>query len=167
MKAGHLDIELIPYLRGELAADERERVSHHLAQCASCRGDLEETRETIAALCAQISQPPEVDWRRYRAELRRKLDERSARRSGWSLPRLVPVAATAAVAGLAVFLTLRGVLPRSAPDEDIPPFEQTEIGSRLDLLQNYSVVENLDLFDDFEIVQHLDDLDGAGRVQEG
>jgi anti-sigma factor RsiW len=161
----HLDTELIPYLRGELAAQDVERLSRHLAQCAHCREDLEDTRRTLEALRAQAPEPPDVDWRRYRAELRRKLDARSARRWSWSVPRLIPVAATAAVAGLALLFTLRGgLLPTS---DDAPPFEQTEIGTHLELLRNYPVVENLDLFEDFEVVQSLDDLDERASVEEG
>ena len=163
MTAGHLDTELIPYIRDELAPADAERVARHLADCSLCRDELDAVRGTLAALRAEIPEPPEVDWRRYRAELRRKLEERSARRWVWSLPRLVPIAATAAVAGLALVLTLRGGLP-STPD-DPPPFEQAEIGTHLDLLRNYPVVENLDLFEDFEVVQNLDALDESSAEE--
>ena len=162
----HVETELIPYLRGELAAADRERVAQHLAGCAACQRQLDDTREILLALRAQAPQPPEPDWRRYRAELRGKLEERSTRRWSWSLPRLVPVAATAAVAGLALVFTLRAVLPHSSGDDDAVPFEQTEIASHLELLQNYSLVENLDLLDDLEVVQHLDDLDDSSPANE-
>jgi anti-sigma factor RsiW len=160
--SGHLDVELIPYLRDELAADELARASHHLEECAACRSQLDGVREILAALRAQPPEVAEIDWRRYRAELRHKLEERSRRRWSWSMPRLVPVAATAPIAGLALMLTVRGGIFGSA-DDDLPVFEQTAIGTHLDLLRNYSVVENLDLFEDFEVVQDLDDLSPVER----
>jgi len=153
----HLDVELIPYLRDELASDERTSVSRHLDECAACRSQLGEVRQTLAALRAQAPEAPEIDWRRYRSELRARLEQRSPRRWAWSMPSWVPVAATAAIAGLALVVTLRGGILGSA-DDDLPVFEQTAIGTHLDLLRNYSVVENLDLFEDFEVVQDLDDL---------
>ena len=78
------------------------------------------------------------------------------------MPRIVPVAAAAAIGGLALMLTLRGGM-FGAVDDDLPAFEQTAIGAHLDLLRNYSVVENLDLFEDFEVVQDLDDLSPVER----
>ena len=154
----HPETELIPYLRGELPAEDRAAVSRHLRDCETCRVSLEETRGALEALRAERPAPPEPDWRRYRVELRAKLAERSAPRWSWSLPRLVPIAATAAVAGLALVLMLRPGVPPPPSGEDLPPFQEVAIGSHLDLLRDYSVVENLDLLEDLDVVQDLDAL---------
>jgi len=156
MRSEHPETELIPYLREELAAPERERVARHLEDCARCRESLEGFRGILAALCLQAPEPPELDWLAYRVELRRKLEERSSRGSRWFVPRLVPVAATAAIAAL-VF-ALRGDFRRPTQGEDLPVFEQTAIGRHLDMLENLSAVENLDLLEDLDVVQDLDDL---------
>jgi hypothetical protein len=76
----------------------------------------------------------------------------------------VPVAATAAIAALALVFALRGDFRRPTQGEDLPVFEQTAIGRHLDLLENLSVVENLDLLEDLDVVQDLDDLP---QVNEG
>lgn len=154
----HPETELVPYLRGELRAEEQEAVSRHLQECATCRLSLEETRRVFEALRAGRPSPPEPDWRRYRAELRSKLAERSAPRWSWTAPRLLPIAATAAVAALALVLVLRPGTAPSPSGEDLPPFQEVVIGSHLDLLRDYSVVENLDLLEDLDVVQDLDAL---------
>jgi anti-sigma factor RsiW len=160
----HLGTELIPYLRGELAAEAADRALRHLSDCPACRDELERTREVLAQLGADVPEPPEIDWRRYRAELRTRLAERTERRSGFAFPRLVRIGAMVAVGGLALVLTFRTGLFRSAPGEDLPAFEQTAIGAHLELLSNYPVVENLDLLEDYEVVQ---DLDALSPVEEG
>jgi anti-sigma factor RsiW len=157
----HLETELIPYLRGELAAEELDRVARHLADCSRCRDELERTREVLAVLRTDMPEPPEIDWRRYRVELRTKLADRTARRWTFAVPRLVPIGAMAAIGGLALVLTVHSGLFRSAPGEDLPAFDQTAIGTHLELLSNYPVVENLDLFEDYEVVQDLDTLSPA------
>jgi len=160
----HCELALVPYLRGELAADERKLVDRHLASCTDCREALEGFRAVLAGLRAEPHEPPDVDWRRYRAELRAKREALDARGSRWALPRLVPVFATAAVAGVALFFTLRGTIRREGPGDELPIFEQTALGSRLDLLKQYDVVENLDLLEDLDLVQ---DLDEVAPVEQG
>ena len=164
MTAKHLEAELVPYIRGDLRGEERSRAESHLTECAACRDDLESTREVLRLLRAEATEPPEIDWRRYRAELRTKLAERDRRRWSFALPRLVPLGATIAIGVLALVVTLRGGIFRSSPGDDLPVFEQTAIGNHLDLLRDYRVVENLDLFEDFEIVQ---DLDALAPVEKG
>jgi anti-sigma factor RsiW len=153
----HPETELIPYLRGELHGEEEESVSRHLRECAICRGSLEEIRGALEALRAARPILPEPDWRRYRAELRRQLGARSAPRWSWRLPRLVPIAATAAVASIALVLVMRPSVPQSPAGEELP-FQEVAIGSHLDMLRDYSVAENLDLLEDLDVVQDLDAL---------
>jgi len=154
----HPETELIPYLRGDLREEEQESISRHLSDCATCRRSLEEIRTVLEGLRSERPALPEPDWRRYRAELRAKLAERSAPRWSWSMPRLVPLAATAAVAALALVLMLRPGAPPTPSGEDLPPFQEVAIGSHFDLLRDYSVVENLDLLEDLDVVQDLDAL---------
>ena len=160
----HCELALVPYLREELGAEERALVERHLGTCATCREALEEFRAVLGALRAEPHEPPEVDWRRYRAELRSRREARAARGWSWRMPRLLPVAATAAVAGVALLLTLRGGARHNAVGDDLPIFEQTALGSRLDLLKQYDVVENLDLLEDLDFVQ---DLDETAPVEQG
>jgi hypothetical protein len=42
--------------------------------------------------------------------------------------------------------------------------EETTIGRRLDLLQQYSVVERLDLLEEFDVIRNLDQV---AETQEG
>ena len=154
----HPETELIPYLRGDLHAEERESVSRHLQDCGACRASLEETRAVLEAMRAERPALPEPDWRRYRAELRARAAERSARRWSWRLPRLIPIAASAAAAALALVLMLRPSAPAPPVSEDLPAFQDAAIGSHLDLLRDYPVVENLDLLEDLDVVQDLDAL---------
>jgi len=160
----HCEPALVAYLRGELAVEERARVRDHLVACNDCRGALEAFRAVFDSLRAAPHEPPEIDWRRYRSELRAKHEARHGGVSTWSLPRLVPVFATAAVAGLALSFMLRGAVDHRGPGDDLPIFEQTALGSRLDLLKNYDVVENLDLLEDLDLAEAIDD---AAPVEQG
>ena len=169
MRTGeHCELALVPYLREELASEERAAVDRHLGACASCRDALEEFRAVLGALRAESHEPPEIDWHRYRTELRARREASAAQpwswSMSWSMPRLVPIAATAAVAGLALLFTLRGTVRHDTIGDDLPIFEQTALGSRLDLLKQYDVVENLDLLEDLDLVQ---DLDETAPVEEG
>src|SRR5204863_7679206 len=99
----HVDTALVPYLRGELPADERARVERHLEACESCRGaadDFRLLRERLVATPPPVAEP---HWGRYRAELRARLEpSRGRRRAAWLRP--VPVAMAAAMLA-AVVLT--------------------------------------------------------------
>jgi hypothetical protein len=73
------------------------------------------------------------------------------------MPRLVRALALAAVALLALVFTLRSGIRHDHAGDDLPVFEQTALGSRLELLKHYDVVDNLDLLEDLDLVQDLDD----------
>ena len=81
--ANHPETELGPYVRGELAPSERERVARHLEACPDCRQDAERVRALLTELGHSVPVAPAVNWGRYRAELRLKLDARRARRRAW------------------------------------------------------------------------------------
>ena len=76
--ARHPDTDLVPYLRGELPPAERERVARHLEECPDCKQDTELLRDLLGNLAHAIGEPPTVNWARYRAELREKLEARRA-----------------------------------------------------------------------------------------
>lgn len=153
MDSAHPEVDLLPYLRHELVAADRERVAAHLDACPPCRATLESYAAIVAALRAAPAEPPAVDWVRYRAELRRKLDARS--RVRLSSPRWVPISGAALAAAAALLLVLRIGSNHGGSEDPMPQFEQVALGSQLDLLQNISVVENLDLLEDLDVVQGL------------
>lgn len=157
----HPETELIPYLRGELPPPDRERVATHLEGCADCRRALEAFRGLLEELERSVPRPPEVHWGRYRAELRAKVEDRAraqARRWWWLRP--VPVALAAGLAGILLLFAVQSGLRQSRLD-DLTAFEETAIGSRLDLLQQLALVERLDLLEDFEVIRQLDRLSGT------
>src|SRR5689334_12146953 len=94
----HPETELIPFLRGELAPSDHDRVATHVAGCAECRGAIEESRIVLDALAARRAAPPTPDWGVYQAELRAKAAR--ARRRWWARP--LPTLAGAAVLSVAI-----------------------------------------------------------------
>src|SRR5215475_6855725 len=155
--ARHPETDLVPFLRGELPPAERERVERHLEECPDCRQDTDLLRDLLEHVARSIGRPPDVNWARYRAELREKLDARRAPRAWWW--RQVPMALSASVAGV---LLLVGVWTgyRMTGGEPLTP-EQASLGSELGLLQEYQVVEQLDLLEDLDVIRNLDGLDAA------
>ncbi len=170
MESKHPETELIPYLRGELASPERERLAGHLERCPDCRRAVEAFRELLDTLGRSRPAAPEVHWGRYRAELRAKLEGRLGRERGDRLGargrrwrRLVPATVAAGVAGAALFLALHGGLRQTGVGDDLTAFEETLIGSRLDLLQQYALLERLDLLEDLDEIRQLDQLSSTTR----
>lgn len=153
--AKHPDTELVPYLRGELPAADRERVARHLDECTDCRRDTEELRDLLGDLARSVEQPPAVNWARYRAELREKLEARRGRRVWWWRP--LPLAVSA---GLAAAVLLVAVWSGREVSTGADPFllEEASIGGQLGLLQEYRMVERLDLLEDLDVIRDLDGL---------
>jgi anti-sigma factor RsiW len=146
----HPETAFVPYLRGDLAPEERARVAAHLAECAACRGALADTGAVLTAL-AEAPAPPEPHWGRYAAELRGRLASRR-RVLAWR-KRALPLAAAGLAAALVV-LTLRPA-PVESP-ANLTPLEETALGARLDMLKHYEVVQRLDMLDDMDTVRQLD-----------
>src|ERR1700674_2484368 len=69
----HPETEIVPYLRGELSADERARVAAHLEGCARCREAAEASSAILLNLARVVDDVREPDWAEYRGELTRKL----------------------------------------------------------------------------------------------
>jgi anti-sigma factor RsiW len=153
----HPDTELTAFVAGALAPAERARVAAHLESCADCRQAVEESRAVLARLAAGGPVPPPIDWGRYGADLRARVQS-AARRSWWVRPMPAVLAAGAVTAVL--LLALHGLDRRPV---ELAAVEETMLGARLPLLQQYRVVERLDLLEDLDAIRHLDRLGNAGR----
>jgi anti-sigma factor RsiW len=155
MTTDHVDDRLLPFLRGELPEGERRVVELHLVGCPACRG----ARADVAAIATALSiaEPPPVDWKAFRTELRERLE----RRPGPARPdvpwwRLSVPAALAA--GLVAALLYAGVW--HSPTGDLGPeqvvLEQVALAERLGLIARFRLVERLDLLEDFDVIDRLD-----------
>jgi anti-sigma factor RsiW len=161
MDSRHPETELIAYLKDELAAPAREVVSRHLEGCAECRDTLAAFRGLLDGVAA-TSAPP-VHWARYRAELRTRLQARSEQRlsAWWRRPLPIAVSAGLAAAVLAIVVVGPSVWreerrPRIV--DGLSGFEEVVLGTRLDLLRQYPIVERLDLLEDLDVIRQLDGL---------
>ncbi len=163
MAETHPEIELIGHLRDELAPAERARIEIHLAGCAECRRTAGAFQAILSDLRA--SEPPAIHWGRWMAELRGRLEAERSRQPWWRRhPAAIAVAGAAAVALIALALPFSRALFEHPTSPDLVAFEEVSIGTRLDLLQQYQVVEHLDLLEDLDVISHLDRLE---REQEG
>ena len=176
----HPDTEIVPYLRGELSADERARVGAHLEGCAQCRESADASAAMLSNLARVVDDVGEPDWAEYRGELKRKLRARQAEsasvRGRWRwlredlrLPAAFgwPSAAlgAAAVAVLAIAIVMhRGAGSSTAPGVDQLELQQELSSADVGLLANYHVVEHLDLLENYDVIEHLDEL-GPGDLQ--
>lgn len=148
----HPETEIVAYARGELEPVERARIGAHLAACAECRAVSDSFRELLDALTISAPIPPPVDWVRYRADLRAKIAARSARRvPAWWQP--VPLAASAALAGVLIFLAV-GDLHRAKP-ADLGAVEEAVFGQRLEVVRQQTLLEKIDLFEDLDVIRDL------------
>jgi anti-sigma factor RsiW len=147
----HPDTELTGYVTDTLAPAERARVAAHLQACADCRRVVEDCRAVLTALAAGPTAPP-IDWGRYRAELRGRVQARG-RPPWWARP--LPAVLGAGVATAVLLLALHGSERRPV---ELAALEETMLGARLPLLRQYRVVERLDLLEDLEAVRQLDRL---------
>jgi anti-sigma factor RsiW len=144
---------LIGYVTGSLAEPERERVAAHLAACATCRRIVEESRAVLDGLAGGAGAPA-IECGRYQAELRARR-QAPGRSRWWARPLPALVAAGVATAGLV--LALQGF---HRPGE-LAPADESALGAKLPLLQQYRVVERLDLLEDLDAIRHLDRVGGA------
>jgi anti-sigma factor RsiW len=175
MAANHPETELIPYLRGELSADERARVAAHLEGCAECRESAEASSALLSSLAKVVDDVREPDWAVYRGELKRKLRAAQSGRRRWWADLRLPIAgwpsmamAAAAVAILAIAIVMhRGPRGVQAPGVDQLELQQELSSADVGLLANYHVVEHLDLLENYDVIEHLDELGpGPGQANE-
>lgn len=105
---------------GALQAAEMPAVEAHVAGCAGCRADLEESRALFATLLddpVRLAQPP-LAVSALRARVEARLDETSAPVFGAAVPRLLWAGVAAAlVVALVAAMALRGTAPAAVgPD---------------------------------------------------
>ena len=164
----HPETEIVPYLRGELSADERARVQAHLDECAQCRESAEASSAILSSLARAVDDLREPDWASYRSELRRKLHDaqpsRGLRGRWWTdfqrpMLRWPSMAiGAAAVAVLAIALVIHRGAGSRAPSVDQLELQQELSSADVGMLANYPVVEHLDLLENYDVIEHLDEL---------
>jgi anti-sigma factor RsiW len=156
MFARHPETLLIPHLRGELDAAARARIETHLRGCVRCRAKADGLSSALVTIRRQVAELPAPDWRSYNAELRRKIAARENRVSRWWRPTLIwtsfAATAVAAVALLTLFASQRG------PNVDQIALVDVDVG----LLRSYPVVEKMDLLENYDVIEHLDELNPPG-----
>ena len=161
MDSRHPETELIAYLKDELEHASRETVARHLDGCAACRNTLAAFRKLLDGVAATAAPP--VQWARYRAELRLRLEtDGGSRRRAW-LSRPLPVAVSAGLAAAVVALVILAPSAwrderRARTAEGLNGFEEVVLGTRLDLLRQYPIVERLELLEDLDVIRQLDGL---------
>jgi anti-sigma factor RsiW len=177
----HPEVDLIPWLHGELAGRERERMAAHLEGCDECRAKAAALTRTLGMIAREVEQLPTPEWGAFRAELGRKLAARQilAAQRWWQQPIFAwgSIAAAGVAAVAIVSLTVLHLGSKGpAPMIDQLGFEQLafqDVAGRTDvgLLRNYPMVERLDLLesDSYEVIEHLDELapsdSKAGQIQ--
>ena len=156
----HPETELIPFLRGELAPPDHDRVAGHVAGCAECRHAIEESRIVLDALAARPAAPPPMDWGRFQAEVRARATA-GARRRWWARP--VPTVAVAAMLTAGVLLGVHGLhrVTEERRPADVVAMDEATLGAQLPMLREYRVVERLDMLVDLDVIRQLDSLNGA------
>ena len=164
MESRHPETELIAYLTDDLPRPSREAVARHLDGCAECRATLADFRTLLAGVARDSASAPPLAWPRYRAELRLRLEAEAGRRrrSWWRRPFPVAVSAGLAAAVLALVILAPSARrdERRAPSLDgLSGFEEAVLGTRLDLLRQYPIVERLDLLEDLDVIRQLDGLE--------
>jgi anti-sigma factor RsiW len=152
----HPDTALTGYLTDALSPAERAAVAEHLEVCGDCRRIVEDSRAVLADLAAGIPAPPPIDWGRYQTDVRGRVQTRG-HRAWWARP--LPGVLAAGLAVAQVVLVVHGLDRRPA---ELVAVEETVLGARLPLLQQYQVVERLDLLEDLEAIRHLDRLGRGG-----
>ena len=179
MATNHPETEIVPYLRGELSADEHARVGAHLEGCAQCRETADASSAMLSNLAEQSMTSAIRIGRTYRAELKRKLraSQATARafagagdggerifdcRSGFGWPSMALGAAAVAVLAIAIVMH-RGAGSSTAPGVDQLELQQELSSADVGLLANYHVVEHLDLLENYDVIEHLDELGPGDR----
>src|SRR5262245_44555813 len=155
----HPTTELIAYVTQSLAPAERAAIETHLAACADCRRERDEFAAVLANLRRSLPIAPEPHWGQWRAELRARLETRSAR---WRWLRPFPAAVSVAMAAGLLAVVWIGY-ERQLHRPELAAIEEVAVGSRLELVRDYPVLERLDLLEDLELIHDLDRL--AARTE--
>jgi anti-sigma-K factor RskA len=169
MPANHPETALVPYLRGELSAYERDQIKLHLEQCAQCRKSAESSLAILSQLAGAVDDVRTPEWMQYRLELRHKLRAAQTGRVGvperWRRGLRLPIFSwpsmaigAAVVAVLAIVLVMHRGTALQTPGVDQLEMPQEMSDADIGLLANYHVVERLDLLENYDVIEHLDEL---------
>jgi anti-sigma factor RsiW len=101
---------------GELAGEELRDLELHLTECASCREHTEREGAAISGIRRKLAPPPTPDLLRARVMRALDAEDKATRRplSTWLLPG---AAAVAAVAALALFISVRKPSPTTRVED--------------------------------------------------
>jgi anti-sigma factor RsiW len=185
MDSRHPETELIAYLKDELEHASRETVARHLDDCAACRDTLTAFRTLLDGVAATAAPPVQwaryraelrvrlanmgglatgppspPDARRAPAKPWRSSRYSDRLRGAWWLRRW-PVAVSAGLAAAVVVLVILAPSAwreerRARTAEGLNGFEEVVLGTRLDLLRQYPIVERLELLEDLDVIRQLD-----------
>lgn len=153
----NLEQELVLYYYGELPEPDRAKLDAHIETCRACALYLKQL-ENLLPLTRKADEPPQAFWDAYSRELQHKIAGVKEKKSWWrSLaalfqPWTVPALATAAVAIVAVTLTLGKGLWRS---QNTQPDQEA-------LMEILPIAENLEFFKTMEVLDALDVLEEMG-----
>ena len=154
--------DLVLHYYGELAVNERAAVDDHVRGCEPCRFYLKEL-ESILPLTVKPDEPPQTFWDDYSREMRRKLTQVSDKKPWWQnlasffQPWAIPVSATAAVAILALTLTLgKGFWSSKEVPQDDEVF-----------MEILPAAENLEFFKTMDVLDAMDFLEDMGSSGKG
>lgn len=154
--------DLVLHYYGELRGSERAAVEDHVRGCRPCRFYLKEL-ESILPLTVKPDEPPQAFWDNYSREMRHKLTEAEKRAPWWQSlasffqPWAIPVSATAAVAILALTLTLgKGFWGSKEAPQDDEAF-----------MEILPAAENLEFFKTMEVLDAMDFLEDMGNPVKG
>jgi hypothetical protein len=157
--AKHPVTALIPYMRDELASDERAFVALHLEECAECRDLRDSLADVSADLARWIAQIPAPDPLVYRAQLASKLAvhrraKPQSRRSRFAWVSFATAGAAAIALSLVYSIHRQPFMPSA---EDLAT-ENGMLDAGIGLLRDYPVVSHLDLLENYDVIEHLNEL---------
>ncbi len=122
MKCRDVEYLLVELADGSISAQDRERIEHHMASCASCTADAALLTETFALLRDEIVEAPPANYfNTLVPKIRTRLEER---RQPWH--RAVPAWLTKALAPVtvtAMAVVLVGLFRLFEPTDEYLPVE--------------------------------------------
>jgi anti-sigma factor RsiW len=147
--------DLVLHYYGELSGSERTAVEDHMRGCEPCRFYLKELA-SVLPLAVKPDEPPQAFWDNYSREMRRKLTEVKGRKPWWqsliscAQPWAIPVSATAAVAVLALTLTVgKGFWSaKESPQDDEAFMEILPAAENLEFFRNMEVLDAMDFLEE-------------------
>lgn len=154
--------DLVLHYYGELRGSERAAVEDHMRDCEPCRFYVKELA-SVLPLAAKPDEPAQDFWDNYSREMRHKLAAVKERSFWWRNlvsfvhPWVIPLSATAAVAILALTLTLgKGFWSGKESPADDEAF-----------MEILPAAENLEFFKTMEVLDAMDFLENMGTPVKG